>query len=240
MINATWRLFCIQASWNYESMLGLGVGYASEPLLRSLPGGVDGERYRAAVARSASYFNAHPYFAGLAVGAICRAEHDGEPGDKIARLRTALAGPLGSVGDRLIWAGTLPAASAAGLLLTAVGPRAAGPIALLVIHNAAHLVVRLWGLPAGWRLGTRLARALAVPPLVVALRLAGPVAALLLGVALPIAAAWLVRDLDLAGRVAAGAMFVVAAVIGRWLTPQLRGARLGLLAAAAVLIGVSL
>ena len=37
-------------------------------------------------------------------GALARAELDGEPPARIERFRTALCGPLGSVGDRLVWA----------------------------------------------------------------------------------------------------------------------------------------
>jgi mannose/fructose/N-acetylgalactosamine-specific phosphotransferase system component IID len=47
------RLFVIQAAWSYERMLGIGFGFAAEPLLRGLRrGGGDGDRaYREAVAR---------------------------------------------------------------------------------------------------------------------------------------------------------------------------------------------
>jgi mannose/fructose/N-acetylgalactosamine-specific phosphotransferase system component IID len=50
------RLYAIQGAWNYERMLGLGMGYAAEPLLDELARG-DRERHREAVARSAEFFN---------------------------------------------------------------------------------------------------------------------------------------------------------------------------------------
>jgi PTS system mannose-specific IID component len=81
----------IQASWNYDRMVGLGSAFASIPLLRDLPK----ERYRAAMERATQFFNAHPYMAGMEVGAVARAEHDGVPGDQIRRMRHALVGPLG-------------------------------------------------------------------------------------------------------------------------------------------------
>ncbi|MBI3081867.1 MAG: PTS system mannose/fructose/sorbose family transporter subunit IID, partial [Gemmatimonadetes bacterium] len=35
---ATWaRTLIVQASWNYDRMVGIGVAYAMEPLLRDLP-----------------------------------------------------------------------------------------------------------------------------------------------------------------------------------------------------------
>ena len=42
------RLFTVQASWNYDRMVGVGMGVAEEPLLRSLRNGTeDGPAYRA-------------------------------------------------------------------------------------------------------------------------------------------------------------------------------------------------
>src|SRR5206468_735375 len=82
----------VQGSWNYERMQGVGIGVAEEPLLRDLRAevGDDGVAYRAAVARGAHFFNAHPYLCGLAVGAAARAEHDGVPPEQVERLRAAL------------------------------------------------------------------------------------------------------------------------------------------------------
>jgi PTS system mannose-specific IID component len=237
----TWfRLLTVQASWNYERMIGVGLGYAVEPLMRALPGGRDGERYRGAMRRAARYFNAHPYLTGLAAGAFARAEHEQVPGEQIERLRTALLGPLGAVGDRLVWAGTLPAASALGLALSAAEPTGVGAAALLALYNVPHVTLRVWGLSAGWRRGTGLARALAAPVLTVALRIVGPMAALGIGVALPLVTARLGAALDVVAWLAGAVSCVAAWVIARWLAPTLGGVRLALLAAAAVLIGASL
>src|SRR5260370_208111 len=102
----------VRGWWEYERMRGVGLGVAEEALLRDLKGGEDDSAYRAALARGAYFFNAHPYLCGLAVGAAARAEHDGVPPDQIERLRTALCGPLGSLGDRLVRPGGLPLMSA--------------------------------------------------------------------------------------------------------------------------------
>ena len=68
------RLFAVQAGFNYEVMIGNGIAYAAEPAFRLLPGGRGGPAYKAALARHSRYFNAHPYLAALAVGALVRAE----------------------------------------------------------------------------------------------------------------------------------------------------------------------
>ncbi len=45
------RCLAIQGSWNYEILVGNGVGFCVEPALRQLPGGIDGRLYREALAR---------------------------------------------------------------------------------------------------------------------------------------------------------------------------------------------
>ena len=182
------RLLAIQGSWNYEILLGNGIGFCIEPALRMLPGGVHGAEFKAALARQSRYFNAHPYLAAVAVGALARAELDHEPPERIERFRTALCGPLGSVGDRLVWAGWLPLCSL--IALVAFG-RGAGPVAVLVLflglYNAGHLALRVWGLHVGWTQGLRVASALGNPVLRRGPQVIGRAAALAAGIALPLA-----------------------------------------------------
>ncbi len=82
-VNGGWRaqlrLLAVQGTWNYERMLGVGMGYAAEPLLEDLKT-VDPVRHSEAVVRSTEFFNCHPYLAGLALGATARAEYEAVPG----------------------------------------------------------------------------------------------------------------------------------------------------------------
>lgn len=228
------RLFAIQAGWNYERMMGVGFGYAAEPMLRTLPGGRTGERYREALARESRFFNAHPYLAGLAVGAAARAEVDGESPEKIERLRAALCGPLGSLGDRLIWAGWLPACAAIALMLVAFGARAWAVVVFLVLYNLVHVWLRIWGLRAGWREGLHVAGALAAQGLRRGSETVGPLAGLLVGAALPIAFAWQLRGEPWEAVAAgAGGALLLAGVV-RLAAPRVNG-----MALAAVLLGAT-
>ena len=93
-LRAFLRLLTVQGAWNYERMIGVGIGHATEPLLEDLKSADPGRHAEAAV-RSAEYFNSHPYLAGLAVGALVRAEYDRVPGPQIARLRAALCSQIG-------------------------------------------------------------------------------------------------------------------------------------------------
>jgi mannose PTS system EIID component len=182
------RLLAIQGSWNYETLLGNGIGFCVEPALRLLPGGEGGPAYRAALARQSQYFNAHPYMASVAVGALARAELDGEAPAKIERFRTALCGPLGSVGDRLVWAGWLPACSIAALAAFGFGVGTGGVLlTFLGLYNAGHLALRAWGLSAGLDHGMKVASALGEPILRKSPPHIAQVAALVGGLALPLA-----------------------------------------------------
>jgi mannose PTS system EIID component len=210
------RLLAVQGSWNYETLLGNGIAFCIEPALRRLPGGRGGEAYRAALARQSEYFNAHPYLAAVAVGALARAELEGEDPQRILRFRTALCGPLGSVGDRLVWASYLPGCSFVALLIFGLG---AGPFLVafvfLALYNAGHLALRLWGLEVGLRQGLRVAQSLGAPVLRSAPQELGNVVAVLAGLALPLAMSRILspHGVLLAGVV--GAMAVGGALLAR-------------------------
>ena len=227
------RMLAIQGSWNYETLLGNGIGFCIEPALRHLPGGVHTPRFKEALARQSRYFNAHPYLAAVAVGALARAELDGERPEKIERFRTALAGPLGSVGDRLIWAAWLPLSSLLALAVFGLGGGVwAVLLTFLGVYNAGHLALRIWGLHVGWTHGMRVAHALNNPVLRRGPQVIAPVAAFVAGLGVPLA---LLRVIG-PGRTLLG-IVLLAAGVGALLIARLHGRvegwrlALGLLAA---------
>lgn len=230
------RLLAVQGSWNYETLLGNGIGFCIEPALRLLPGGVHSPEFKAALARQSQYFNAHPYLAGVAIGALARVELDGEPADRIERFRTALTGPLGSVGDRLVWAGWLPFCSLIALLAFGLG---AGPLFVtllfLGLYNAGHLGLRVWGLRVGWKHGMRVAPALAHPLLRRGPQEIGRLTALAAGVALPLAFSRVIGP----GRFVLGGV-LVAVVAGALLVIRLEGRLEGWRLALLALVGFAL
>lgn len=147
------RAFLIQGSWNYRVMQGTGMAFAILPLLRHL--GLRDRDLDEALARHADHFNAHPYLASLALGALARLEVDGTDAETVRRFRSAIRGPLGALGDRFIWATWLPVTAAVGLLLHWAG--AAGVwaiVAFVVLFNAVHLAVRFTGFRIGFEAGT--------------------------------------------------------------------------------------
>ncbi len=225
------RLFAVQASWNYKILIGNGIGFCVEPALRLLPGGQGGEAYRTALARQCQYFNAHPYLSSFAVGALARVELEGQPAARIERFRTALPGPLGSVGDRLVWVGLLPTCSFAALLLFGFG---ASPFvcvfAFLLMYNAGHVALRLWGLQMGWNSGLALASALNHPILREGPTWLARVGTFLAGVAVPLT---VMRVVDGGGLPRTGITLAVAAAGASMLVMfhgRVEGWRLALLA----------
>jgi PTS system mannose-specific IID component len=230
------RLFAVQASYNYERMLGVGVGVAEEPLLRDLD-----EQYRPAVARGAHFFNAHPYLIGLAVGAAARAEHDGASPDQVERLREALCGPLGSVGDRLVWAGWLPFLSGLTLIAIALGAGAIAVAVFLIVYNIGHVALRWWALRAGWTHGARVSVALHHPFLQRAGAVLAPAMAFAIGAALPLVTQYLAWPFPARARVILAIVAGVAFLALRWpgFAGHLNGLRLTL-GLAAVALGAAL
>lgn len=212
------RLLAVQGSWNYETLLGTGIGFVMEPALRRLPGGVNGPQYCAALARESRYFNAHPYLAGIAVGALTRAELDGVDPARIERFRSALASPLGSVGDRLVWASWLPFCSVVALGVYGAGGSPSEVVGtFLLLYNVGHFLLRAWGLRTGLERGLNVASALGNPVLRQGPQYIGSAAALIAGVALPLALERVVGP----GRVLAGGI-IVAAFVGILLLARLR------------------
>lgn len=230
------RLFAIQGAWTYEKMVGNGIAFAMEPAMRLLPGGRTGERYRTAMRRHSGYFNAHPYLAAVAVGALTRAELDGLPTELIERFRTAAPGPLGSVGDRLIWAGWVPLCSALALLAFGLGASPAGVVLLFLgVYNLGHVAMRAWALHVGWRDGLRVAQALGAPVLRLGPAHLARATAFVAGVALPVAAQGIIGP----GRVLLGSVLVAVAggaVVVTLLQGRYEGWRLAIFALAAFLL----
>lgn len=157
------RSLAIQGSWNYRTMLGGGFAFALLPVLRHIYGS-GGSEIERAIARHAVHFNAHPYLAGVALGAAARLEHEGEDPEMISRFKAAVKGPLGGIGDALVWATWLPTTLLLSLAAAWWGLAPLASVALfLILYNAGHLSLRVWafrvGLAEGKRVGGRLRQA---------------------------------------------------------------------------------
>jgi mannose/fructose/N-acetylgalactosamine-specific phosphotransferase system component IID len=112
--------------------------------------------------RHLNFFNAHPYFSSFALGAISRIEEDmvlegKEEFIKIDRLKNALMGPLGAIGDQLVWATLKPASILVCLLAVLLIDDYENQIiflfVLLILYNIPHLYIRIFGIIKGYQSG---------------------------------------------------------------------------------------
>lgn len=159
--SAFMRSFLVQGSWNYRTMLGSGFAFAILPVLRALSRN-DTDRLNASVRRHLEHFNAHPYLADLALGAVIRMEADGEDEETVRRFKAAVRSPLGSLGDSLVWASWLPMVSLISLAAVWLNaPPWLTVVLFLGLYNVGHLLLRVWGFRAGLHEGRGIARHLA-------------------------------------------------------------------------------
>ena len=212
------RSLLLQGSWNYRTMLGGGFGFAILPALVRIHGH-DAEALRAAARRHSEHFNAHPYLSGIALGAVVRMEADGVEPERIRRFKTAVRGPLGGLGDTLVWAGGLPALLVLALALVVLGtPAWAAPLVFFGCYNAGHLALRLWGFRVGFQSGPDVGTRLRDTDLRKWGGRVQALAILLLGVLLALLAlsdGRMARELPAWGAVLGGGLFVLGLLRGR-------------------------
>ena len=216
-------------------MLGIGIGHATQPLLAELRGR-EPVRHAEATARSAEFFNANPNLAGLAVGALARAELDLTPGPQVERLRAALCSPLGALGDQIFWAGLVPALAAAAIAAAALGLGWGVGLGIVVVYAVVRWWVLRWGIRTGLASGTAVGRELGHSWVPRAIGPAGTLAAFAVGAAVPLAAAWLPSAASPHDLIAMLLVAAVGTALSRWLTPTLTAVRFALMAAAIALL----
>jgi mannose/fructose/N-acetylgalactosamine-specific phosphotransferase system component IID len=238
-MNGGWRawlrLFAVQGTWNYERMLGVGMGYSAEPLLEDLKT-VDPVRHTEAVVRSAEFFNCNPNLAGLALGATARAEYDGVPGAHIARLRTALCSPLGAMGDQLFWAGLVPLLVGATLVGVVLGAHWWAVLGFLAVYNLARVATGAWSLRTGLDAGTKVGSAIAESWIPRAIERVGPAAGFAVGLAIPLVGGWYLEDLGWPAAFGALAVAATGVAVTRWFGASLTTVRFTLLGLALLVV----
>jgi mannose/fructose/N-acetylgalactosamine-specific phosphotransferase system component IID len=135
-----WRSLALQAAFNPETLQGAGFAAALLGELRRAHGPDAGVR----AAALAGGFNANPYMATYAIGAVA-ASTASEPAERIDRFLRLVRAPLGALGDLLFWASGRPAIFVvAALTVIAGGPWWVALIAVL-LFNALAFPVRVGG-----------------------------------------------------------------------------------------------
>jgi len=156
LISVLLRSFTIQASWNYERLLGLGFLFSMMPGLRKISS--DEDSLRNSASRHLELFNSHPYLTSYALGSSLKLEEEcsgsGDVNEEaIRRWKKALLSPLGSLGDSLFWKSFRPLCGVLGVLLSLLLGWI-GPIIYLITYNSLHLYVRTRGVFHSYAKGT--------------------------------------------------------------------------------------
>jgi mannose/fructose/N-acetylgalactosamine-specific phosphotransferase system component IID len=140
--------------------------------------------------RHLNFFNSHPYFVSYAIGAITKLEEEQILEEKkdysdIGRLKNALIGPLGAVGDQLVWANIKPACLILGILaLYVINNYRMQIIALVIVfllYNLPHFYIRISGLLQGYRMGYQVYKILNINNFVSLKKIYGALGALSIG-----------------------------------------------------------
>lgn len=154
------RSFIIQAVWNYQSMLSIGFCFALSPIGKKLF--KSKEKLNAFYNRHLNFFNAHPYFSSFALGAIAKIEEElaakkNPDYEIISKFKNALIGPLGAIGDQLVWGTIKPTSVLIGLIgvvfIVDVQSKIYFIFLLLLIYNIPHIYIRLFGIFMGYKKG---------------------------------------------------------------------------------------
>ncbi len=148
------RSFFVQTGWNFERMMAFGFTWILLPLMEKLcPAKEEKEKF---LRRHLSSFNANPYLATYAVGAVAKLEETRVSSEKISRFRDSLRGPLGALGDNLIWVNVRSALLILGIILAStVG--ALGVVVFWLLYNIYQVYLRGRGLTKGYALGSNVA-----------------------------------------------------------------------------------
>jgi PTS system mannose-specific IID component len=144
------RSFFIQAGWNYERMMAFGFTWILLPLMKKLyPANEEKKRF---LKRHLSTFNANPYLATYAVGAVAKLEETGVSAEEMDQFKNSLRGPLGALGDNLVWMNLRPALLILGIILAStVG--ALGVVLFWILYNIHQVYLRARGLFKGYDVG---------------------------------------------------------------------------------------
>lgn len=153
LLKSFFRLFLLQASWNFERMQNVGVLYVIEPSLRFL---YREEDLREACQRHLSYFNTHPYMAAPVLGATIALEEKRASGlegvfsvDDFKRMAMA---PYAAIGDAFFWGGVRPLVACLALFFASKESLWA-PVVFIVLFNIPHLWTRMFGFIRGYQMG---------------------------------------------------------------------------------------
>lgn len=156
-LHVWFRLFFLQASWNFERIQGLGFYYAVLPGLKKI---YPQEKLLPVSQRCIGYFNTHPYLAPLVAGAVLKLEEEravrGSVSDSldVNEFKEMVAAPYAAIGDALFWGGLRPLVAGIALFFC-VKEILWAPLIFLLLYNLVPMWFRTVFFERGYRQGLR-------------------------------------------------------------------------------------
>ena len=141
--SAFWRSFLVTACFSMDRMQAPGFDYAMIPVLT-----------RHAEAYNNTYA-CTPFLVGIA--SAVEEEAANNPSfdtSSINNIKVALMGPLSGIGDTFFWGTFRVLAAGIGIAFAQKGS-ILGPLLFLLIYNIPNLLVRVFGMKYGYKLGAK-------------------------------------------------------------------------------------
>lgn len=142
----------LQSSFNYERMQGTGWVWTIAPGLRKIYKD-DEEGLRASMKTHVTFFNCHPFLNSLVSGIVLALEENKAPLETVQNIKVALMGPLGGIGDSILWLTALPLIAGISAQIALQTSSIMGAIIFLVLFNTLHLSLRFGLMHYGYDLG---------------------------------------------------------------------------------------
>ena len=147
-----WLSCFLQASFNYERMQACGWLWGMLPGLQKIH--TNKEDLKASMAHNLDFLNTHPFLVTFVMGIVLSLEQNKADTATIRSVRISAAGPLGGIGDALLWLTLVPIT--AGLTANmAMEGQIIGAVLFLIIFNAVQFAVRFGLMYWSYGLGTK-------------------------------------------------------------------------------------
>ena len=145
-----WRSLLLQASFNYERMQACGWLYGLIPGLKKVH--TNKEDLSKSMSLHMEFFNTQPFLVTFIMGLVLAMEEGKEDRDTIRAIKIATMGPLGGIGDSLLWLTALPVTASIGIGMAKAG-NPLGPIVFLILINIIHFALQFGLMNYGYQTG---------------------------------------------------------------------------------------
>ena len=147
-----WRSVMLQASFNYERMQAAGWLWTILPGLKKIH--TDKEDLSASMTHNLEFFNTHPFLVTIVAGIVLSLEKRKTDINTIRSVRIAAMGPLGGIGDALIWFTLVPIVAGVTADM-AINGSLLGPILFFLVLFSFQMIIRTWLMKWSYTLGTK-------------------------------------------------------------------------------------